>query len=183
MSENKSVLVEKVVVPNGVEFEVLNGKGVLFKGFGREASRSFKSSNVFLKKLEDGVGVFVNSDKRNVLAEAKTIASHLKNLLIGLEKEFVCKLEIVYSHFPMNVSVKDGFVEISNICGAKHPKRASILGDTKVEVKGKEVIVRGHNKEFVGQTAANIEQATRIKGRDVRVFQDGIYIVSKVSVE
>jgi len=26
---------------------------------------------------------------------------------------------------------------------------------------------------------ANIEQATKIKGRDPRVFQDGIYLVSK----
>jgi large subunit ribosomal protein L6 len=31
----------------------------------------------------------------------------------------------------------------------------------------------------VSQTAANIEQSTRIKGFDPRVFQDGIYIVAK----
>mgnify|MGYP000225838052 CR=1 FL=1 len=35
------------------------------------------------------------------------------------------------------------------------------------------------NKEKVGQTAANIEKATRVKGYDTRVFQDGIYLVSR----
>jgi large subunit ribosomal protein L6 len=53
------------------------------------------------------------------------------------------------------------------------------VGDSLVAIKGDELIVTGINKEHVGQTAANIEQATRIKGRDPRVFQDGIYLTEK----
>jgi large subunit ribosomal protein L6 len=41
------------------------------------------------------------------------------------------------------------------------------------------VTVSGSDREKVGQTAANIEMACKIKKRDRRVFQDGIYIVSK----
>ena len=41
------------------------------------------------------------------------------------------------------------------------------------------LISEGNNVEDVGQTAANLEQATVVKGRDIRVFQDGIYVVSK----
>ena len=38
---------------------------------------------------------------------------------------------------------------------------------------------QGNNIEDVGQTAGNLEKATIVKGRDTRVFQDGIYIISK----
>ena len=61
----------------------------------------------------------------------------------------------------------------------KTPRKAKILGDTKVEVKGQEVIVSGSNKEDTGQTAANIETACRLNKYDRRIFQDGIYIQEK----
>ena len=48
-----------------------------------------------------------------------------------------------------------------------------------MEVKGDTVIVTGIDKELVGQTMANIEQATKVRGFDIRVFQDGIYLVEK----
>jgi large subunit ribosomal protein L6 len=35
------------------------------------------------------------------------------------------------------------------------------------------------NKEEVGQTATNIEQASQVKRRDPRTFQDGIYIIER----
>ena len=38
-------------------------------------------------------------------------------------------------------------------------------------------MVNGVDIEEVGQTIANIRQATRIRDRDSRVFQDGVYPV------
>jgi large subunit ribosomal protein L6 len=46
-------------------------------------------------------------------------------------------------------------------------------------VSGEEVTLRGPNKEDVGQTAADIEQLTRVTDKDTRVFQDGVYITDK----
>jgi large subunit ribosomal protein L6 len=45
-----------------------------------------------------------------------------------------------------------------------------------VAVKGDDVIVQGLSIEDVSQTAANVEQTTKIKVKDPRVFLDGIYV-------
>ena len=68
---------------------------------------------------------------------------------------------------------------IKNFTGERGVRVAKIVGDTKVRVEGDDVIVQGINIEDVGQTAANIEQATRVKEKDPRVFLDGIYIYER----
>jgi large subunit ribosomal protein L6 len=89
-------------------------------------------------------------------------------------------MKIVYAHFPMTVKVQGKTVTIDNFLGERSPRVAKIIGDdVKVQVKGDDVTITGINKEHVGQTMANIEQATKIKRRDPRIFQDGIYLVDK----
>jgi large subunit ribosomal protein L6 len=88
-------------------------------------------------------------------------------------------MEVFYAHFPMQVSVDGGHVVIENFLGEKSPRRAKVRGDTQVQVDGEEVVLTGPNKEDVGQTAADIEQLTRVKDKDTRVFQDGVYITEK----
>jgi large subunit ribosomal protein L6 len=57
---------------------------------------------------------------------------------------------------------------------------AKILGETQVSVKSDDVIVQGKDLEDVSQTAANIQQATKVKVKDPRVFLDGIYIYERL---
>ena len=78
-----------------------------------------------------------------------------------------------------NVKVEKDTVTIDNFLGERHPRTAKIVGSAKVVVKGDEVTITGVNKEHVGQTMANLEQATKIRGKDPRVFQDGIYLTSR----
>ena len=89
------------------------------------------------------------------------------------------KMEVFYSHFPMQVRSEGGDVVIENFLGEKAERRTTIHGDTNVSVDGEQLTLAGPNKEDVGQTAADIEQLTKVKGKDTRVFQDGVYITEK----
>jgi large subunit ribosomal protein L6 len=100
-------------------------------------------------------------------------------MIKGVTEGFEYKMSIVYSHFPMQTKVEGKTVVISNFLGEKKPRIAKIVGGTTVKVSGNSVVVSGINKEDVGQTTANIEQKTKIKRFDPRVFQDGIYVVEK----
>lgn len=173
----KGFIEERIDFP-GCEIEV-EGKTVILKKSGKETKKTFKMIGVMFKKDGDAIIVSTKYPKKKTAAMLNTALSHLKNIRNGFEKEYEYKLVIVYSHFPMNVSVKDRYIEINNFAGEKKPRKAKIAGNTKVEVKGKEVFVRSHNKESAGQTAANIESATKVKDKDRRIFQDGIWIVSK----
>ena len=128
---------------------------------------------------EGEVVVDAVSSRKEQKAMVGTFTSHIKNLIKGVNEGFECKMSIVYSHFPMQVKVDGKSFIIGNFLGEKKLRVAKILGETKVKVTGNEVTITGINKEDVGQTAANIEQKTKIRRFDPRIFQDGIYIVQK----
>jgi large subunit ribosomal protein L6 len=48
-----------------------------------------------------------------------------------------------------------------------------------IKIGNDEILLTGIDKELLGTTFANIEHATKIRNRDPRVFQDGIYIVER----
>jgi large subunit ribosomal protein L6 len=97
-------------------------------------------------------------------------------MIHGVLEGWEYDMEVFYSHFPMQVSVQDGAVVIENFLGEKAPRRTPVRGDTEVSIDGEELTIRGPNIEDVGQTAADIEQLTRVPDKDTRVFQDGVYI-------
>ncbi len=88
-------------------------------------------------------------------------------------------MKTVFAHFPIKTSVEGDAFIIQNFLGERSPRTAKILEGVTVEAKGENVTVSGIDKEKVGQTTANIERATKVKKRDIRVFQEGVYIISK----
>jgi large subunit ribosomal protein L6 len=85
----------------------------------------------------------------------------------------------VFSHFPISVKTKEKTILIENFTGERNPRKARIIGNAQVKIQGDDVVVQGINLEEVSQTAANIEQATRIRRKDPRVFLDGVYVYEK----
>lgn len=170
------VTTEEVIIPEGVEL-TQDGKIIRVKGEKGELSRVFDYPHIVIDRAKGRLTISSSSPRKRDLAMIRTTKAHITNMIRGVEEGFRYTLKIVYAHFPMNVKREGDRVAINNFLGEKHPRHAKIVGDTTVKIKGDTVTVEGINKEEVGQTSANIEQVTRVKKRDARVFQDGIYLI------
>jgi large subunit ribosomal protein L6 len=169
---------EKVdVAVHGFKVAVTGPKGRLEKDF----SSPLFNKTVKIAKDGQNVKVSTESAKRKVKSQVGCVASHIKNLIKGASSGYAAKLKVVFMHFPVTVKVAGKEVTVANFLGEKAPRKADIIGGTKVEIKGEEIFVSGNDKEEVSQTAANIEIATRVSARDRRVFQDGIFVTEKVN--
>ncbi len=168
---------EEIEIPEGVDVTI--GDDVNVKGPQGEISRKFTYPNISMKKENDKIVLETSFPKKKDKSMIGTTRAHINNMIIGVTDGFTYHMKIVFAHFPMTVKVGGDKVNIDNFLGERHPRTAKIVGSAKVNVKGDEVTITGVNKEDVGQTMANLEQATKIKGRDPRVFQDGIYLIDK----
>lgn len=118
--------------------------------------------------------------RKRDLAITNTAKSIINNMLMGVDKGFRYKLKIVFAHFPISVKVRGKEIHVENFFGERSARISHIVGDTtRVNITGDDVIVEGPSLEEVSQTAANIESSTKVKGKDQRVFLDGLYIYSR----
>lgn len=167
-----------VELPEGVTAH-LEGRKLVIKGKLGEVSKSFERIDVNISIEGKNIKISPFSEKKKDWVVVNTTVSIIKNMIKGVTKGFTYRLKIVYAHFPISVKVKDDKVLIENFIGERSPRIAKIVGKTKVSVEGDDVIVKGLSIEDVGQTAANIENATKIREKDQRIFLDGIYIYKK----
>ena len=171
-------------VPEGVKVTV-DGLKVTVEGpLGKlENDFSHMGRQVHIDTLENNViRVRGDSKRKKVKALVGTLAAHIRNMITGVTKGYTYYMRIFYTHFPVKIRVdeKAGLVYIENLYGERYPRIAKMLPGVKVKRDGKEVVtVSGINKYHVSQTAANIEQATRLTGKrrkDQRKFLDGVYM-------
>ena len=158
---------EKIELPSGVSVS-LSGTGFTMNGPKGKVTATLPP---VLTKSE-GNAVTVSGKDRSYV---NTAVALIKSAAKGVTEGYSRKLQVVYAHFPITLEVKPGEVVIKNFLGEKHPRRASISGETKIKVEKEFITVTGPDQYAVGQTAANLKQATHIRFKDPRVFQDGIY--------
>jgi len=165
-------------IPEGVNVNI-DKLNVSISGPQGQLQRELWYPGIAIKRNDSEVVVMTDMPRREQLAMLGTLESHLKNMITGVTKGYEYTMKVVYSHFPIQLKTEGQQVIIGNFLGEKRARKANIQGNTKVVIKGDQVIVSGINKEDVGQTAANIRQATKIKRFDPRVFQDGVYLVER----
>jgi large subunit ribosomal protein L6 len=168
-----------VSIPEDVTVN-LDGKTIEVIGKRGKLVRDFSHAPIFIGVEGRDIKVSAMWPRRKELALVGTVSSHIQNMIKGVTKGTTYKLKIVYSHFPISVKVDGKKILMENFLGERTPRIAKIIGDVRVIVKGDDVLVEGTNLEEVSQTAANIEQATKIKKKDPRIFLDGIYVLEKL---
>lgn len=119
---------------------------------------------------------------RKQLACVRTVCSHIDNLFVGVTRGFLYKMRFVYSHFPINVTLNGDVVEIRNFLGEKRVRKVKLMPGVKYvrtdNVKD-QIELSGIDITKVSLTAAQIQQATNIRHKDLRKFLDGIYVSEK----
>ena len=179
-------VIHTIELPDGVTHS-LDGDTLTLSKDGSQITREFRHSRISVRDSEGSLEVHCDLPRRREKALSGTWAAHIRNMVKGIDTGFTYRLKAVYSHFPMTIKVQGNEMSITNLFGEKVPRIAPLPWsptEVKVEVQNKvDVLVSGADIEKVGQTAANIERACRIRKRDRRVFQDGIYIVAKAETE
>jgi large subunit ribosomal protein L6 len=173
----KKDLTEEIVLPEGVEAEITDRK-VSVKSNNVVNERFFNYS-ISMKKDD---GKIILSEKKATKREKNQLMSakaHILNMIKGLKEKYVYKLQICTIHFPVTTTIDKGEFVVKNFLGEIKPRKLKLKPGVEVKVEKEIITVSSHNKELAGQTAADIECLTKIKSRDRRVFQDGIFIVQR----
>jgi large subunit ribosomal protein L6 len=167
--------VSTVEIPENVT-AALDGRVVTIKGEKGELTRDFSHAPVQISLDGKTITVQASWPRKKEASLVQTVASHIKNMIKGVTTGFTYKLKIVFSHFPITVKIIGKTLTISNFTGERNPRVVEIMGNTKVLLKGEDIVVQGISLEDVSQTAANIQDSTKIRNKDPRVFLDGIYV-------
>jgi large subunit ribosomal protein L6 len=168
----------KVEFPVGVTASV-NGRVLVMKGPNGSATKVFQRIPVDVEVLGNQVVIKPFTGKKKDVISANTVSSIVRAMVHGVTKGYEYRMKVVFAHFPVTVKIKDDKVMVENFMGERSPRLAKILAGCKVTTEGDDIIIKGTSLEQIGQTSANIEQATRIKRKDQRIFLDGVYVYEK----
>ncbi len=173
-----SELVHAVELGEGVTASV-SGRDITIKGPLGTVKKRFDRIHVNMQVKDGKVEITPFTDRKKDVVTSNTMSSIVRNMVTGVTKGYTYKLKVIFAHFPVTVKVKGKEVHVENFVGERSARITEIIGDCKVSVDGDDIIIKGVSLEDVGQTSANLEQATKIKRKDQRIFLDGVYVYEK----
>ncbi|MCK9596920.1 50S ribosomal protein L6 [Candidatus Pacearchaeota archaeon] len=178
----KRELFQIIEIPEGIEVSIDGGE-IKVKGAKGENKRMFNISNLIFEKKGKEIIIGNKKASKKEKRRMNTIASHINNMIKGVQDKFEYKLKICFVHFPITVEVKEHEAIIKNFLGEKTPRKSKIPAGAEVKVEKDIITIQSNDIETAGQAAANLERATKISKRDRRIFQDGIFITNKCGEE
>ncbi len=148
-------------------------------------TRNFDPTDVEITKKGKKVDIkayYINKKRK---AATLAVVGYINNMIKGVMQGYTYKSKIVFSHFPLTVEPdnKKKIITIKNLYGGRKHITVPIVGpETTVKIDKDDVIIEGIDKEAVGQTTANMQEACRLRGKrkkDPETFMDGIWLWDK----
>ncbi|KAI5134255.1 large subunit ribosomal protein L9e [Nematocida ausubeli] len=177
---------EKVNIPEGC---IVTEKNKILTVSGPKGTETLDISHMLLSVdiEEDALYVRLWSARRKETPIVRTCASLINNLVVGCTKGFLYKVKAIYKHFPITMLIEDAgkTVIIKNFLGSKCDRVIKMRGSAIAKL-GQEkdyLHIEGPNMQTVSQSAANICQKCVPKNKDLRVFLDGTFVVSKGTID
>lgn len=173
---------KEVKIPSGVDITVANYI-LKIKGPKGEVIKDFTNPRLIITKKDNSL--LISSPRQKQTRKDKmfinTCVSNINGIILGVLNGYEAKLKICSGHFPMAVTIDNKIFVVKNFLGEKVPRKIGLIDGVNVKLEGEIVKLAGCDKEKVGLAAAIIERLCRIRNRDLRVFQDGIWITQKAS--
>ncbi len=164
----------ELVIPEGVTITIDNSK-VKVSGPKGELSTEI-NSNVTAKINENIITTEVKNEKYSNFHG--TANAHIKNMIIGVTEGFEKKLESIGVGY--RFAIKGNTLVVT--AGFSHPVEVEIPEGINIETPtNTELIVKGINKQVVGEFAANIRKIRKpepYKGKGIRY--DNETVIRKV---
>jgi len=171
---------EVLEIPDSVKLK-LEGKLVTVEGKRGKITKDLSHARTVKIDKKDKQLVFsAEFPRKRERAILRTLAAHVENMIIGVTKGFTYKMKVVYAHFPFTVEVKGDEIIVANFLGERGMRVAKKVGDTKVQITKDDIIFSGNNKDEVSQTCASLRLLLKIRKKDPRIFQDGLYVFEKL---
>jgi large subunit ribosomal protein L6 len=163
---------EPIELPQGVEFKQ-EGNVVTLKG--GNGSLSLELNNeVELTKNENALQISPRSGSRFSTAVAGTMRALLANMVTGVTNGFERKLQLVGVGYRAQVQGK----KLNLTLGFSHPVVHDVPEDVTVEAPSQtEIVVKGADKQKVGQVAAEIRSyrpPEPYKGKGIRYVDERV---------
>jgi len=162
---------KKVIeIPKGTEVSVSANNEVVVKGPLGELKKNFLPD---ISVLVEDNKISFSKNRNDLLSGALwgTYASHVNNMVAGVNKPFEKKLQIEGIGFKSEVTGDS----LSMSLGFSHPVKVKIPTGLKVSAEKNLITISGINKELVGQFAAKIRSIKKpepYKGKGIRYIDE-----------
>lgn len=163
---------QPIALPSGVDIQVNNG-AVKVKGSNGELGMDLPAG--LSLAVEDGtVTVVRDVDDKSLVAMAGTLRALVNNFVVGVSTGFERKLELVGVGYRAQAKGKSVTLQL----GFSHPIEFPMPEGVTVETPSQtEVVIKGADKQVVGQVAAKIRSfrpPEPYKGKGVRYSDERV---------